>query len=143
MTPSDISKNYHVSRQSVWLKIKEGRIKATKVKNRWMITDQEYKNYLDSKYLRDPKMFDKSKGELSVKEAAVLIGCSLQRIYYHLRTGHIKSKRLGAAWVINLQDLMEYKKTLRRTNVQVKSYSRQFKPMPYRVKPNQENLDVL
>ena len=132
MNTNDLAHKYHVSRQAVCRKIKEGRIKAVKEENRWVIKQEDYEEYLQGKYVRRSYIFDKELENYSPRQCAEFLNCSIQRIYHHIRTGHIKASRHGAAWVINIKDLLEYKKLLIPSTERTKGYERKYKCFPYR-----------
>jgi hypothetical protein len=118
LTPSQLAKDYNLTKSAIINRIKRGAIKATKKYGRWYIKEKDFIEYRNKRYSQDHKIkdgkpiFDKEKGLYSAKDAAFIVGCPVQRIYYHLRIGIIKGKRYRASWIIQLDDLMAYKKNL-------------------------------
>lgn len=106
----------HVQRQSIYLAIKKGRLKATKVNNRWRIKLLDLDDYRCSKYNRDYRtingelVFDMEKGEFSVQQVCKVMCAtlnrqfSMQRLYYLLRIGQVKAFKKGSTWVILKED---------------------------------------
>ena len=43
-----------------------------------------------------------------MNQAAKMLGCPAQKIYYATRIGMLKAVRKGAAWVIHISDVKEY-----------------------------------
>lgn len=132
MTPSQLSKVYGFSRQAICRNINSGRVKAVKHEGRWMIREEDYKDYLSSRYVRKVPVIKEDLGNYSPKQCAEILNCSIQRIYHHIRAGYIKATRYGHAWVVNINDLMEYKKLLVPSTERTKGYERKYKCFPYR-----------
>lgn len=108
MKAIEIAKKYNVSKAAIILMIKKGRLKASKEKNRWIINEDDYKEFRKNRYRRSPELFDKSKGIYSVRDLAELIGCDKQKIYYHIRSGYIKYTRSNLAYLFNIRELGPY-----------------------------------
>lgn len=125
LTIREIMREYGVCRQTILWPIYKGRLKAKKKTfahtSLWLINRSDFETYRKTRYnhsLReiDGKLiFDKEKGLYSAREVADLLGCHLQRIYYHLRVGLIPSKRVGAAWVVHIDDINQYKSKLNKS----------------------------
>lgn len=123
LTVREIMREYGVCRPTVLWPVYKGRLKAKKKKFAhtalWLINRSDFENYRKSRYDRALReingklIFDKKKGLYSAKEAAEMVGCNVQRIYYHLRVGLIPSKRVGAAWVVHIDDIKDYKSKLK------------------------------
>jgi excisionase family DNA binding protein len=105
----------NVTRQAIYVAIKQNKLKATKQTTRWTIDLDDLKDYQSQKYSRSKSMyngellFDKKKGYYSVNQAAKLLGVPAQKIYYATRVGLLKAIRRGAAWVIHVDDIVSYK----------------------------------
>lgn len=103
-----------VTRQAIYVAIKQGKLKATK-KTRWEIELKDLEEYRKNKYSRTKSMFDgellfdNNKGYFSVNQVAQMLGVPAQKIYYATRTGMIKGSRKGAAWVIHSDEVNRYK----------------------------------
>ena len=105
----------NVTRQAIYVAIKQGKLKATKGATRWMIDLEDLAEYRRQKYSRTKSMyegellFNNDKGFYSINQAAKKLGVPAQKIYYATRVGHMKAIRKGAAWVIHISDIKQYK----------------------------------
>ncbi|HAZ15910.1 MAG: peptidase [Chlamydiae bacterium GWC2_50_10] len=105
----------NVTRQAIYVAIKQGKLKAKKGATRWMIDLDDLSEYRRQKYSRTKSMFngellfDNEKGFYSINQAARMLGVPAQKIYYATRVGHMKAVRKGAAWVIHITDIRQYK----------------------------------
>src|SRR3990170_1182457 len=105
----------NVTRQAIYVAIKQGKLKAIKGATRWMIDLDDLSEYRRQKYSRTKSMFngellfDNEKGFYSINQAARMLGVPAQKIYYATRVGHMKAVRKGAAWVIHITDIRQYK----------------------------------
>lgn len=106
----------NVTRQAIYVAIKQKKLKATKDATRWTISLKDLEEYRQNKYSRTKSMFegellfDNNKGYFSVNQTAQLLNVPAQKIYYATRVGHLKAHRKGAAWVISKADIEEYRK---------------------------------
>lgn len=106
----------NVTRQAIYVAIKQRKLKATKDATRWTISLKDLEEYRKNKYSRTKSMFqgellfDNKKGYFSVNQAAQLLNVPAQKIYYATRVGHLKAHRKGAAWVISKDDIEGYRK---------------------------------
>ena len=104
----------NVTRQAIYVAIKQKKLKATKDATRWTIHLDDLDEYRKNKYSRTKSMFDgellfdNHKGYYSVNQAARLLGVPAQKIYYATRVGLLKAHRKGAAWVIHTDDIRGY-----------------------------------
>ena len=104
----------NVTRQAIYVAIKQKKLKATKDSTRWMIHLEDLEEYRANKYSRTKSMFggellfDNRKGFYSVGQAAKYLNVPSQKIYYATRVGLLKASRKGAAWVIHIDDLKSY-----------------------------------
>lgn len=104
----------NVTRQAIYVAIKQKKLKATKDSTRWTIHLDDLEEYRKHKYSRTKSMFDgellfdNRKGYYSVNQAAKLLGVPAQKIYYATRVGLLKAHRKGAAWVIHTDDIRGY-----------------------------------
>lgn len=112
------SKFLNLTRCAILEAIRNKRVVAKKSDHRWVISEEDLKKYSESRYKREEfkfngeLVFDKKKGELSVKQVASNIGCHIQKVYHACRTGKIKTTKKGVSWVISEKDLREYKNYL-------------------------------
>lgn len=104
----------NVTRQAIYVAIKQKKLKASKDTTRWTIHLDDLENYRRLKYSRTKSMFngellfDNLKGFYSVNQAAKILGVPAQKIYYATRVGLLKAVRKGAAWVIHSNDIKQY-----------------------------------
>lgn len=105
----------NVTRQAIYVAIKQKKLRATKSATRWTIHLDDLEEYRLNKYSRTKSMFngellfDNRKGFYSVNQAARLLGVPAQKIYYATRVGLLKASRRGAAWVILDADIKLYR----------------------------------
>jgi len=111
---TEAAKINNVTRQAIYVAIKQNKLKATKHTTRWTIDLQDLEEYRRQKYSRTKSMFDgellfdNKKGYYSVNQAAKMLGIPAQKIYYATRVGLLKASRKGAAWVIHVDDIKGY-----------------------------------
>ena len=104
----------NVTRQAIYVAIKQKKLKATKDSTRWTIHLDDLEEYRRNKYSRTKSMFngellfDTRKGYFSVNQAAKMLNVPAQKIYYATRVGLLKAHRKGAAWVIHIDDIKGY-----------------------------------
>jgi len=104
----------NVTRQAIYVAIKQRKLKASKDTTRWTIDLDDLEAYRKQKYSRSKSMydgellFDNNKGFYSINQVARLLNVPAQKIYYATRIGLLKASRKGAAWVIHTKDLKEY-----------------------------------
>lgn len=104
----------NVTRQAIYVAIKQNKLKASKDTTRWTINLDDLEAYSKQKYSRTKSMFqgellfDNVKGFHSVNQVAKMLGVPAQKIYYATRVGLLKASRKGAAWVIHVNDIKEY-----------------------------------
>ena len=115
MTPlkiSDAAKFLNLTRQGIYVAVKSGRLKASKVKHRWFVTAEDLKEYRLTRYDRSLSkkedgslMFDRKKGEYSVMGLAKILGVPIQRIYYWIYKDYVKYTKVGATYVLEVWNL--------------------------------------
>ena len=112
---TEAAKMNNVTRQAIYVAIKQKKLKAIKDKTRWTIHVDDLEEYRRNKYSRSKSMFDggllfdNKEGFHSVNQVAKILGVPAQKIYYALRSGMLKSSRKGAAWVIHIDSVSEYR----------------------------------
>lgn len=105
----------NVTRQAIYVAIKQKKLKATKDATRWTIHLDDLNEYRQNKYSRTKSMFDgellfdSHKGYFSVNQVAKMLNIPAQKVYYATRIGLMKAIRKGAAWVIHIDDVKSYK----------------------------------
>ena len=114
---TEAAKINNVTRQAIYVAIKQKKLRAYKDTTRWTIDLEDLETYRKEKYSRAKSLFngellfDNQKGFFSVNQVAKMLGVPAQKIYYATRVGLLKAIRKGAAWVIHSNDIEEYKAT--------------------------------
>lgn len=111
---TEAAKINNVTRQAIYVAIKQKKLKASKDATRWTIDLEDLENYRKQKYSRSKSvfngelLFDNHKGFYSVNQVAKMLNVPAQKIYYATRVGLMKAHRKGAAWVIHINDVKQY-----------------------------------
>ena len=112
----------NVTRQAIYVAIKQKKLKATKDATRWTIHLDDLNEYRRNKYSRAKSLydgellFDPNKGHYSVNQVAKILNIPTQKVYYATRIGLMKASRKGAAWVIQAEEVKQYQENyLNRT----------------------------
>ena len=111
---TEAAKINNVTRQAIYVAIKQKKLKASKDATRWTIDLEDLENYRKQKYSRTKSMFngellfDNHKGFYSINQVAKMLNVPAQKIYYATRVGLMKAHRKGAAWVVHANDLKQY-----------------------------------
>lgn len=114
VTLSEAAKINNVTRQAIYVAIKQKKLRAYKNPTRWIIDIEDLEHYRKLKYSRTKSMhngeliFDNKKGYFSIQQAAKLLKVPYQKIYYATRIGLLKATRKGSAWVVHMDDLKKY-----------------------------------
>ncbi|NNM44272.1 MAG: helix-turn-helix domain-containing protein [Chlamydiae bacterium] len=114
---TEAAKINNVTRQAIYVAIKQRKLKAFKDTTRWTISLEDLEVYRQQKYSRTKSvyegelLFDNKKGFYSVNQAAKMLNVPAQKIYYATRVGLLKAVRKGAAWVVHANDLNAYKES--------------------------------
>lgn len=121
---TEAAKINNVTRQAIYVAIKQKKLKASKDATRWTIDLEDLENYRKQKYSRSKSLFngellfDNNKGFYSVNQVAKMLNVPAQKIYYATRVGLMKAHRKGAAWVIHINDVKQYQETYLSKKVQ-------------------------
>jgi len=111
---TEAAKINNVTRQAIYVAIKQKKLKASKDTTRWTIDLKDLDDYRKQKYSRTKSMFDgellfdNNKGYYSINQVAQMLNVPAQKIYYATRVGLMKAIRKGAAWVIHVNDIKSY-----------------------------------
>ena len=111
---TEAAKINNVTRQAIYVAIKQKKLKAYKHSTRWTIKVEDLEQYTKEKYSRKKSifegelLFDNDKGFYSINQIAKMLGVPAQKIYYATRIGLLKAVRKGAAWVVHLDDVKDY-----------------------------------
>ena len=112
---TEAAKINNVTRQAIYVAIKQNKLRAYKDTTRWTIRLEDLDEYRKQKYSRSKStfngelLFDNNSGYFSVNQVAKMLGVPAQKIYYATRIGLLKAIRKGAAWVIHTSQVKEYK----------------------------------
>jgi excisionase family DNA binding protein len=115
VTITEAAKINGVTRQAIYVAIKQNKLRAQKDSTRWTIKLSDLEVYRRDKYSRSKStfdgelIFDNGKGYFSVNQVAKILGVPAQKIYYATRVGMLKAIRKGAAWVISEDDINRYR----------------------------------
>ena len=97
VTLSEAAKINNVTRQAIYVAIKQKKLKAYKNPTRWIIDLDDLEAYRNLKYSRTKSMFngeplfDNKKGYYSIQQAAKMLNVPYQKIYYATRIGLLKA----------------------------------------------------
>lgn len=111
---SEAARINNVTRQAIYVAIKQKKLRAYKNPTRWIIHRDDLEAYRNLKYSRTKSMyngellFDNKRGFYSIQQAAKMLNVPYQKIYYATRIGLLKASRKGAAWVVHMEDLKKY-----------------------------------
>ena len=117
---TEAAKINNVTRQAIYVAIKQRKLKAYKDTTRWTIDLDDLEEYRRQKYSRAKSifdgelLFDNKKGFFSINQVAKMLGVPAQKIYYATRVGLLKASRKGAAWVVHIDDVKGYKENYLR-----------------------------
>lgn len=114
----------NVTRQAIYVAIKQKKLKAKKDSTRWTIDLADLEEYRKNKYSRAKSkfdgelLFDNDKGYYSINQVAKMLNVPAQKIYYATRIGLLKASRKGAAWVVHTDEIRNYQQEyLNKKNV--------------------------
>lgn len=117
VTLSEAAKINNVTRQAIYVAIKQKKLRAYKNPTRWIIDIEDLDQYRKLKYSRTKSMhngelvFDNNKGFYSIQQASKILNVPYQKIYYATRIGLLKASRKGSAWVVHTDDLNKYQES--------------------------------
>ncbi len=114
VTLSEAAKMNNVTRQAIYVAIKQKKLRAYKNPTRWIIDIDDLDQYKKLRYSRSKSMhngelvFDNHKGFYSIQQASKMLDVPYQKIYYATRIGLLKASRKGSAWIVHVDDLKRY-----------------------------------
>lgn len=114
VTLSEAAEINNVTRQAIYVAIKQKKLKAYKNPTRWIIALEDLEAYRNMKYSRVKSkyegelLFDNKKGFYSIQQASEMLNVPYQKIYYATRIGLLKASRKGAAWVVHIDEIKSY-----------------------------------
>jgi len=106
-----------VQRQAFWLALEKGRLKAVgkhvvKGRRQWMFKKSDIDEYRKTKYDRQYSVhngdlkFCPEKNRWSVGQVSKYMSVPANRIYYLVRSGQLKSYRVGTAIILKKEDFV-------------------------------------
>lgn len=111
MTIVEAAKICKVSRQAIYGAVKSGRVKSKVIMGVICVSrsdiERKFNRYSRSLLIDDEgnKAFDRN--NISVVQAAKMIGCKIHCIYYLINSGAIKPKRLRSTIILNNKDVSD------------------------------------
>ena len=114
VTLSEAAKINQVTRQAIYVAIKQKKLRAYKNPTRWIIALEDLDQYRNMKYSRlkskfqGELLFDNKKGFYSIQQTAAMLAIPYQKVYYATRIGLLKAERKGSAWVIHIDEIRRY-----------------------------------
>ncbi len=114
MSISDIGKIFPITRQAIFVAIKNKRLKAKKHGGQWRVNRDDLDEYFNGKYdrkyskINGELIYDPHKGEISVIQATKILGIGKAHIYHAIRTKKIGHIRKGTAYILDIDDVKNY-----------------------------------
>jgi Helix-turn-helix domain len=106
-----------VTREAIYLAIRLGRLKACCDGRRMKVSILDLNDYDASRWdhlrhsrFKEEKLLDKKNGYVSINDAAKAIRVPMQKLYYAIRSGKIKATKRNSAWMVHVEDLLEYQR---------------------------------
>lgn len=97
--------------QSIYIAVHKKRLKSYWEKGRLYINRKDLEEYIACRYCRDhctdangELIYDHSKGRYSPTQIEKLTGIDQQMLYYWLRTNQLKHTRIGAKYILDIED---------------------------------------
>lgn len=115
ITISQAARIKKVTRQAIYLAIRLNRLRAYKHGTRWKmflsdLHDYDRKRFTEHHFFHNgERIFDEQKGSYSITKASELIQVPKQKLYHAIRYGMLKAERIRASYVIQAEDLFNYK----------------------------------
>lgn len=116
LTITEAAKALSITRQAIHIAIMLERLKAMYEDGHWNIKREDLQEYIKEKYDRKhskyngEKLFDMNRGTISLARASELLKEDYNHMYYLVRSGKLRAKRKGKAYVLKIADLNEYSK---------------------------------
>lgn len=96
-TITEAAEYLSMTRQAIFLAIRQKRLKAEKNGKLWFMTKEDIIDYLNAKYVRPNRC---KAGEVTIREASELLCLDTQRIYYLVYCNAVKwEKRNGMIFI--------------------------------------------
>lgn len=113
------SKRLGVTRQAVYLAIKNKKLKSRKVEHKHYVSIKDLKEFSSQKYVRRSEAHN---GIMNINESAKYLGVKEQKIYYWCRHGVIDTVKLPNSKTIYIEEkeLKKFKSLRRNVNRDLK-----------------------
>lgn len=104
-----IRKN-RLTAHKIWIKYKTG---STRFK--WHVTKEDLDKYNETRYQRKfskykgKPLYDKEKGEYSVKEVSEILKMPREWIYNKIKSKRMDASKKRSAWIINISEVERFK----------------------------------
>lgn len=114
LTINEAARMSHVTRQAIYVAIKQKKLRAFKQTARWNIHLDDLEDYRLLRYSRSHSvyggdlLFDNMQGFYSIAQTAQMLHLSAQTIYHATRVKRLKAGRKGAAWIIHIDDIRQF-----------------------------------
>lgn len=114
LTINEAARMSQVTRQAIYVAIKQKKLRAFKQTARWNIHLDDLEDYRLLRYSRSHSvykgdlLFDNMQGFYSIAQTAQMLHMSAQRIYHAARVKQLKAGRKGAAWIIHIDDIRKF-----------------------------------
>lgn len=125
MTLKQAAKRNCVTLQAIYIAIRKKTLKANRIGKEWMIHEDDLHLYNKTRYSRTKSkqdgqlVYDHLAGNYSPMQLSKLLKKPVQRIYYLMRTGHIKNKKVGNVYVINIHDVKRYLESNEKLEIKI------------------------
>lgn len=112
MTITEAAKVRNVTRQAIYLAIKEGRLKVIKrgklqkVKLESLIDLEKTRYVRAAKVFQGEDLYSDKKGVISPPKAAKLMNVGVSVVYNAIYSGKLKATKKGRSWIIYAKDLI-------------------------------------
>ena len=116
MKLAEVMCKYGISRQALFIALKNNRLKGTKINGRWHIQENDMVEYLQTKYdrkfskINGRNIFDPELGTISVIQAAKMLGHDRAHIYHAIRKGKLSHKRTRSSYVLDRSEVEKYQR---------------------------------
>lgn len=119
LSPDQLARKGHVTRQSIYAALRNGRLTGIKCKGNWRISSKDYDEYRarrgERRLIHQGKLLhDPAEGRWSIPQLQTMLADRLrrpyswQRIYYHIRAGKLRAERIGHYWLILDEDAQSF-----------------------------------
>lgn len=118
LTITEAASKFGLTRQGIYAAIKNKRLTAEFISNKWMLTEKNWTDYINSKFNRllskhnGRYIYSKENGIVSPSMVSKFYKVEVHRIYNLIRQGYIPYKRLGVAYILSMDDVERNKERI-------------------------------